>query len=326
MRRNRPIIVAAVPVVLLVAVAIFLLTSGKGPQAQLLSGTVETAHADAASKIPGRIDSLYVHEGDPVAKGQVIARLESAEMDAKVDGARAVMAAARSRMTMATNGLRPQEREAARNLYEQAKAQFELLDKTWARIGKLYADSVISTQERDQVEAQFTAAREQMAAAKARFDMAQEGTRAEDRDAAAQLFLQAQSGYREACAYAGELTLRSPISGSVEKTISREGEIVAAGYPIVTVVDTADAWVVVQVKETAMRRFRMGASFTGRVPALGDTELDFRVSYVAPMADFAIWRPTNQRGEFDVRTFEIHLCPVLPTGSLRAGMTVNFTL
>ncbi len=319
-------LIAALPAVLLVAVVVFLLVAGNRRRPQLLSGTVETAHADASSKIPGRIDSLFVHEGDPVSRGEVIGRLESREMDAKVDGARAVMAAARARMEMAANGLRPQERQAAMNLYEQAKAQYELLEKTWNRISKLYADSVISTQERDQVETQFTAAREQMEAAKARCDMAQEGTRPEDREAAAQLFLQAQSGYTEACAYAGELSLRSPIDGFVEKTISRAGEIVAAGYPVVTVVDTADAWVVVQVKETAMRRFRMGATLAGKIPALGDTTVDFRVSYVSPMADFALWRPTNQRGEFDVRTFEIHLRPSFPIGALRAGMTVNFTL
>jgi HlyD family secretion protein len=42
------------------------------------------------------------------------------------------------------------------------------------------------------------------------------------------------------------------------------------------------------------------------------------------MADFATWRPTNQRGEFDVRTFEIRLRPVEPIDGFRPGMTVNF--
>jgi HlyD family secretion protein len=326
MRNKRPLAIAAVPLLIAAAVVLFLVARGKEPEGDLLSGTVESAHADASSKIPGRIDSLFVHEGDPVTKGQVIARLESSEMEAKVDQAAAVMAAARARMDMARNGLRPEEREAARNLYQQAKAQYDMLAKTWNRISTLFADSVISAQERDQVEAQFTASREQMDAAKARYDMAMEGSRNEDREAARSLFLQAESGYREACDYAAELTLKSPINGQVEKTVSRAGEIVAAGYPIVTVVDTADAWVVLQVKETAMRQFRMGASFSGRVPALGDSMVAFRVSYVAPMADFALWRPTNQRGAFDVRTFEIHLRPSAPCTALRAGMTVNFTL
>jgi HlyD family secretion protein len=247
-------------------------------------------------------------------------------MDAKVEQARNAMEAARAKMTMAKNGLRPQERESIEKLYAQAKVQFELSEKTWKRIQKLYADSVISLQEHDQIEAQYNAAREQLDAAQARYEMAKEGTRVEDRQAAQSLFQQAESGYREACAYAQELTLFAPITGEVEKTVAHAGEIVAAGYPIVTIIDTSDMWVVLQIKETSMQNFTKGAKFNGTVPALGNRALPFIVSYISPLADFATWRPTNQRGEFDVRTFEIHLRPASPCPELRTGMTVNFSL
>jgi HlyD family secretion protein len=44
------------------------------------------------------------------------------------------------------------------------------------------------------------------------------------------------------------------------------------------------------------------------------------------MADFATWRPTNQKGEFDLKTFEVRLYPVEPLEGLRPGMTVNIKL
>ena len=292
----------------------------------LISGTVEITHIDVASKIAGRIDSLVVHEGDYVSKGQFLGSLESKEMNAKVEQARGAMNAANAKMTLAKNGLRPQERDAALNQYMQAKAQFDLLDKTFKRIQKLHADSVVSAQEHDQVETQFTAAKEQMEAAKSKWEMAQEGTRAEDRLAAQSLYYQAQNAFGEASAYAQELTLKSPVTGEIEKVISHPGEIIAAGYPIVTIIDTSDVWVVLQVKENAMMQFCKGTVLTGFVPGLGNEMHSFTVTFISPMADFATWRPTNQKGEFDVRTFEIHARPTTQIPGLRAGMTVNFAL
>ncbi len=291
-----------------------------------VSGTVEITHIDVASKIAGRIDSLTVHEGDYVRKGQLLGSLESKEMSAKVEQARGAMDAVGAKMTMAKNGLRPQEREAALNQYMQAKAQFDLLEKTFKRIQKLHSDSVVSAQEHDQVEAQFTAAKEQMEAAKSKWEMAQEGTRAEDRLAAQSLYYQAQSAFREAFAYAQELSLKSPVTGEIEKVISHPGEIIAAGYPIVTVLDTSDVWVVLQIKENSMKQFRKGTLLDGFVPALGNEKHSFIITFISPMADFATWRPTNQKGEFDVRTLEIHARPTQQVPNLRAGMTVNFAL
>jgi HlyD family secretion protein len=293
---------------------------------QLISGTIEATHIDASSKIPGRIDSLFVGQGDFVAKGQKLFRLESKEMDAKLEQARGAMEAAEARVRLVKSGARPQEKDAALKLYNQSKIQTDMLDKTLNRIRKLHADSIVSSQELDQVEAQFNAAREQMDAAKAKYDMAVEGARAEDLDAAKSIAYQAKNAYNEVMAYRQELLICSALNGEVEKIISHAGEIISGGYPVMTILDTSDFWVVVQVKETGMSPFRKGAVFKGMVPGLGGAQFEFRVAYLAPMADFATWRPTNQRGEFDVRTFEIHLRPVSAIPGLRPGMTVNFTV
>ena len=68
---------------------------------------------------------FFVSEGDNVQKGQLLATLESKEIDAKVEQARGVLAAAQARMTMAHNGARPEEKEAVGNQYQAAKHQFE---------------------------------------------------------------------------------------------------------------------------------------------------------------------------------------------------------
>lgn len=293
---------------------------------EFISGIVEVRHIDVASKIPGRIDSMHVNEGDYVAKGETMAVIGSKEISAKVEQARGAMLAAQAKLNMTKNGLRPKEQETAYKSFLQAKAQFDLMEKTFTRVSKLYNDSVISSQEKDQVEAQFIAAREQMDAAKAKYELALEGARYEEQDAAQSLYYQAQNVYNEAVAYAEEKNIICPISGEVEKTLADPGEIVVPGYPVITLIDTSDAWIIVQVKENSLAQFKKGTEFKGLVPGLNNKEFKFYVKHVTPMADFATWRPTNQKGEFDIRTFEVHLKPIEKIDELRAGMTVNILL
>jgi HlyD family secretion protein len=316
--------------VVIVAIAViagFLALNWKGEsQNTFISGIAETRHIDVASKIAGRIDSLLVHEGDTVLKGEVLAVLESKELAAKVEQASGAMQAAGAKNEMARNGARPQELEAAERAYLQAKAQNDLLEKTFKRMSNLYNDSVVSSQEFDQVQTQFISARELMDAAKAKFEMIKEGTRSEDRAAANSVYYQACGAYHEATAYMEELSLKCPINGEVEKIISDPGEVIGAGYPVITVIDPSDIWLILQVKEDLMKSFKKGTTFCGVIPALGNQVDSFKVSFISPMADFATWRPTNQKGEFDIRTFEIHMRPLKQIDGLLAGMTVNISL
>jgi HlyD family secretion protein len=323
---TRARITVIIPALVAAIVVIVLLVRLFTPDVQVVTGMVDCTTVDVAAKIPGRVDSLCAHEGEQVQTGTLLARLEGKEMDAKVGQARSAMAAARAKLDMALAGARVEERDAVTRQYEQARAQYELAEKTWKRVERVYRDSLVSTQERDQVEFQFTAAREQMDAARAKMTMVNNGARREEIAAATALYEQASNVYKEAMAYFSELDLRSPINGEVSKRIVDKGEIVAGGYPVFTVTDLNDAWVVVQVREDQMPRFRMGAQFNGVVRALGADSHKFGVSYIAPMADFANWKPTNQKGEYDLKTFEVRLRSAQPIDGLRPGMTVQVTL
>lgn len=326
MKLKKNYIILAIPVVIVLIAAIVLLGKDTTEKELVITGIVETNEIDVASKIPGRIDTVYVEEGDIVKKGQILARLESKEMDAKLEQARGVMEAAQSKMDMAHNGARPEEKEATEKLYFQAQHQYELAEKTWTRIQSLFKDQVISSQEKDQVEFQYKAAKEQMEAARAKYEMVKKGARSEEIFGANALYYQAQNTYNEAMAYHSELELISPISGEVSKKISDPGEIIASGYPLFTLINPKDIWIVLQIREDQMASVKKGKIFQGRVPALGNRLLDFKVTYIAPMAEFATWKATNQKGDFDLKTFEIHLRPNQQADDLRPGMTVNIKL
>ncbi len=326
MKNKRSILVLTVPFFIAVISIIYLAADAFSDDSNYVTGIVETAQIDVASKLPGRIDSVFVKQGNYVKKGDLLFKLESKEMDAKLEQARGVMNAAKSKSEMAHNGARSEEKEAVEKLFIQAKAQKELAEKTWTRIQNLFNDGIISEQEKDQVEFQFKAAKEQMLAAKAKLDMVKNGARREEISGADALFYQASNAYNEALAYHKELEIRSPISGEISKIISDPGEIIGAGFPVISLFDPNDVWVVLQIREDQMDQFKKGTKLKGIIPALGNGDFSFEVSYIAPMADFATWKATNQKGGFDYKTFEIHLRSLKPVENLRPGMTVNFKI
>jgi HlyD family secretion protein len=316
-------ILFGIPLALGLAAAGVIAVRSAAPAAEWMTGMVETAEVDVAAKIPGRVDSLFADEGDTLQRGQTLATLESREVDAKVGQAEAAMAAARARWDMARNGARPEEIEAAEGMAEQARRQAELAEKTFRRVESVYRDSVVSEQERDQIEFACRAAAEQKRAAEAKEAMVKSGARGEEIRAAEALYRQAESACREARAYQRETRLTSPVRGIVKDRVADAGEMVAAGYPVFTVINPEDSWVVLQVREDRLSAFREGMEIRSVVPALGNAEVRFRVSRIASMADFATWRATNQKGDFDLKTFEIHLRPAGRIPGLRPGMTVR---
>lgn len=326
MKIEKHIIVLGIPVLIVIVAVIVLVVKAVAPDENIITGMAEATIIDVASKIPGRVDTVLVHEGDMVTKGQLLAVLESKEIEAKVEQARGAMDAAHARLSMALRGARPEEKEAVKKLYQQAQAQFELAQKTWTRIERVFKDSLISAQERDQVEFQFTAARDQMDAAKAKLEMVLNGARSEEIDGAKSLFHQAENAYAEAMVYNGETRIMSKIDGEVTKRIVDAGEMAAGGYPIFTILDPKDIWVIIQVREDQLGVFTKGMTMKAKIPALHNAQFDFVVETMAVMGDYATWRPTQQKGEFDLKTFEVRLRAKEPVTGLRPGMSVNVIL
>lgn len=317
-------LIFAIPLLLIVIVLIYVFT-GSSSDENIITGIVEGTTVDVASKIPGRVDSLLVKKGDFVSKGTIIARLESKELDAKIEQARGAMMAASAKLTLVNKGAREEEKRAVKNLYNQTKEQYDYSLKTWTRLKKLYEEKVISNQEWDEMQFKYNAAREQMEAAKAKLDMVNNGARPEEKEAVAALAHQAENAYNEAMAYYQELSLKAPVDGEITNVIIDAGEIVAGGYPVISMIRKNEEYVVLQLREDLLKNIKMGTVLTGFVPAL-DRDVEFKVKYISAMADFATWRPTNQKGEFDLKTFEVHLVPTEKTDDLRPGMTAQIKL
>ena len=321
--KNTKIIAGIIGIVVIVVIAILILADSS--KEELLTGLVETNEIDVSSKIPGRLERILVTEGDFVHKGDTLAILESKEFDAKLEQGKGIMGAALSKYQMAENGARPEEIDAAKNLYIQASEQYNLAQKTYARVEKLYKEEVLSAQEKDQSEAQFKAAKAMMDAAKDRYDMAKKGARVEEIAGAKSLYQQAENTFNEIEAYHKELIIKSPIDGEIYKKLNDPGEIISAGFPVLTLIDPTDYYVAISVKEDLLSKVHNGSMLDVEIPALGK-KVSLKVYYIAPMADYATWKATHEKGSFDLKTFEVRLRPESKIEGLRLGMTVRLAI
>ena len=152
-----------------------------------VQGEVEATQIKVASKLVGRIDSLAVHKGDAVKKGELLFTLLSPEIEAKLQQANAALAGARAQNNKANTGAQPEDIQAAYDTYLKAESAAELAQKTFQRISNLFNDGVMPAQKRDEAETNFKAARETASSAKAMWTKAKNGTRIEDKETAGKI-------------------------------------------------------------------------------------------------------------------------------------------
>jgi HlyD family secretion protein len=119
-----------------------------------------------------------------------------------------------------------------------------------------------------------------------------------------------------------ETRIIAPADGEVTSVLIDAGEIAPAGFPVITLADLSDLWIVFQVREDRLVDLGMGTEIMATVPALGDREIRLRVDYLAALGAFATWRATSASRGFDLKTFELRARPLETVPGLRPGMTV----
>lgn len=311
----------------LLATAAILAIVGKGwwdaehPAVPPLVGTMDAKTLSVSAKVPGRVADVTVAEGSLVKAGEVVATIAIPEVEAKLEQVRAVERAALARASLADEGARSQQIDAARADLSRARAARDLARKSWQRIDSLYKDGLLPAQRHDEMRAQLRNAEETVKAAEAQLSALEEGARRQEKEAAHALAEQARGGVSEVTSLVSEKDVRSPVSGEVTRVVMEPGEIAPAGFPIVLVTDLDDSWAVFNVREDELPNLAVGTEVTAKVPAIG-RDVNMTVYWVNPRGDYATWRATRQTSGYDLRTFEVRLRPEAGVEGLRPGMSV----
>lgn len=320
MKKSRNYIIAT-SIVVLIAFVVYTIWIVSKPTPIEIQGEVDATQIKVASKIIGRVDSLAVKKGDDIQKNDLLFTINSPELEAKKLQASAMKLAAEAQHEKAENGAQSEDIQAAYNTWQKAKAAAEYAEKTYARIKNLYEEGVIAEQKKDEVEMQMKAATQTEKAAKSIYEKAQKGARYEDKEAAGALVKQADGVIAELNSYMNETQIYAPINGEISNILAERGELIPAGYPIVTIVDLNDVWVIFNLTEDLLADIKKGDLIPARFPALNMQEVFLKISYINALGNYATHTATKTSGDFDMKTFEVHARPVAKTEGLRPGMT-----
>jgi multidrug resistance efflux pump len=306
----------------------YLITVPRSGDLQMI-GTVDANEVVVSSKIPGRIQTLTVQEGDTVKAGQVIAVIESQDLEAALQAAQASATSQKSKLngtvdteqqnrgetSSATISAEAQVSVAQASL-AQAKAQFDHQQADTSRDVALAKEGIVSDQIRDEevtslqaAQAAVEAANHTLAAAQANLRQARahelltqvsaqtvDETRADMANARAlALEAQVEKGYAQIVA---------PIDGVINVWAARQGEVVSAGAPIVTIMDLTQTWVYAPLPETQEDSVKLGDTLRVVMPS-GET-LWGKVIAKSAMADFATQRDVSRRKR-DIETVQLKL-------------------
>lgn len=285
-------------------------------------GQMEGRVISVASTVPGRVKEVLVQAGEKVKAGQVVARMHLPEIEAKVMEARARDRAALAQRSMVYEGLRPQEKEAARAEWERAAAVADLDRKTYARIAALFRDGLVSRERYDQARAQMLASGDQATSAREGYNLARAGARSQQKTIASAETSEAEADLNAATSLADNMELTAPHAGEVDKVILVSGEPAGAGFPVLTIVNLDEQWATFNIREEQLPGISIGHVIQARVPALGRSGIGFEVYYISPRASYATWRSTREDSGYDMKTFEVRARPLEKIRDLRPGMTV----
>lgn len=325
-RTKKYLITAFISVLIIVALISFLGMILLGNKPTILQGQIEATEIRISGKLPGRIDTFLVKEGQNVSAGDTLVIINSPEARAKYEQVNALENVAKYQNQKIDEGTRSQIIETMFQIWSKAKSDLQLAKTTYDRILTLYKDSVVTSQRKDEVEAIYKAAIANEKAAYQQYLMASDGAQKQDKESARSLVNAAKGTVNEVEALLQDAKLTAPESGQIASIYPKRGELVGAGTPIMSLVVLDDAHVVLNVREDFLPYFKIGKTFKGNVPALNKKEIIFKTNYISPLGSYATWRSTKQTGSYDLRTFELHALPTSPVEDLRPGMSVLVNL
>jgi HlyD family secretion protein len=333
---------ALIAVIVVVAVAYYFFSVDSSKDLELI-GTVDANQVIVSAKITGRIEKLYVDEGAAVKEGDLIAQLDTAELQAQTQSAAAALANMRQKVLESSaneklakgttsNDVRNAEAlvQSARSALAQAEADMVHIAADAKRIDGLADAGVASQQERDLADSNLNSQKAKIRSLQDQVRASQatlESTRARTYQAqAAQMTVaesraqqeQADFDRQQAEARLGYTKIYAPVSGTVSVRVAREGEVVNPGQAIVTLVDFSETWVRAPLPETYADNIGIGDTLKIRLP--GGDSVEGKVITKAAEADFATQRDVSRRKR-DIKTVGLKLLVPNPDRRIVPGMT-----
>jgi HlyD family secretion protein len=326
MKKRIPIIIAIIVVAAAFAGYKYTRSSDKQNANTLkLSGNIETIEAEVSFKIAGRLEKRLVDEGDTVKAGQLVAVIDSTELQDQVRLQRAQANAAQEDLRELVAGSRPEEIASGEAALAQAQADEQRLRADRERYTFLYKKELISTQAYDAAVTAHEVAVAKVRDASERLTLLRKGPREEKIAQARARLDSARQSLAVADTRLGYVTVNSPTTGVVLAKHVEPGEYVSAGTPIVTVGQMDKVWLRAYVDETDLGRVKLGQSVCVTTDTYPGRQYLGRIGFISSEAEFTPKMVQTQKERVKL-VYRIKIDIDNPNMDLKPGMPADATI
>ncbi|MBA4391721.1 MAG: ABC transporter substrate-binding protein [Syntrophus sp. (in: bacteria)] len=322
MKKKKILIAGIIIVIGIIIYLIIGLKKDRNDGSMRLSGNVEVTEANIGFKTTGRVVQLLVDEGSNVKAGELLARLDNAEIAALVAQNKAALKEAATRLQELKAGSRSQEIEQARASVNAQEAELKRVRQEYERADILYRNGAISTSQFDVAKSTYDSRIALHKNARETLSLVREGPRKEDITIAEHRVEQSRAILAASEERFKDTAIYASVAGIVLRKNVELGETVAPGVPVFTIGDLENPWIKVYVKEDKLGLVKLGQKATITVDTYKGKSYEGTISYIASEAEFT--PKTVQTQEERVKlVFAVKVRVKNEKGELKPGMPAD---
>jgi len=285
----------------------------------LLYGNVDMRQIQLAFHSTGRIQDIYVREGEAVKAGQPVAHVDPVRYESLVEEARARVETRKQVLARLQAGSRPEEIASARARVKATEAELLDADKNYKRMQALAETNTVSREKLDDARARFSTAQARHDEAQQALALALKGPRTEDIAAARSQLKADKAALALAEKELADTKLYAPSKGVIQERILEPGDMAFPSSPVLTLALDDPLWVRAYVSEPDLGRIRSGMLANIKTDSFPGKVYKGWIGFISPTAEFT----PKQVETTELRSKLVYLVRVYvhnAEGELRLGM------
>ncbi len=253
------------------------------------------AKVDVYSKAEGRLQTIGIEPGDQVQHHQVIARIDDAELRARMERAAAELEVLQAEWAQMQAGERPEEIARASERVRRAKAEWDNAQRELERANALYDKGLYATQQLDDARLRTTQSQAAHAMAEKQLRIVRTGARVEDRQALQARLRAAEAALRLAQTQLQNAVITAPMTGIISHRHVDPGAYITDNTAMATLVDMRTVKIKVPIGERDLGHIRPGLNAQIRVDTYPDAVFPGTVARLSPTLD-----PANRSADVEI--------------------------
>lgn len=254
------------------------------------NGRIEATEINISPRMAGHVKEILVQEGDYVKAGQVVVLMDTNVLEAQLKEAQGRLLTAKSGVAINRSKLiqRKSERASIEATLRQREAELEVAQKRLSRSSKLVLEGATSQQTFDDDEATYKSAFAAKNAALAQVEAADAAIiTAQEEVSGAEFAVEATIGTLEKIEEdIKDSALKTPRDGRVQYRVAQPGEVVAAGSPVVSLVDLSDVYMTFFLPTAYAGQIAIGDEVRIILDAAPHLVIPANVSFISDVAQF----------------------------------------